>query len=147
MKVIVDTNTVISGLAQAESPPTQVLELWRHGAIELLTSQATIHELGRVLHYPKVKRLTQLADNEIQAFLALYRRDATFLDVTLKVDVISSDPDDNMFIALAVTGGADYLVTGDRKHLLPLKRYEDTLIVSPAHFIVLIQGMPGIKTN
>lgn len=147
MRVVVDTNTVVSGLARSKNPPAQIMELWRLGIIELLSSRATMRELDRVLRYPKVRRLTKLTDNEIQAFLALYHRDTTVLQVTLNLEVVPGDPDDNMFIALAVTGNADYLITGDRKHLLPLERHEDILIVSPAHFMALIQETQNMNAN
>jgi uncharacterized protein len=48
------------------------------------------------------------------------------------------DPKDNMIVATAVKAGADYLVTGDRRHLLALGEYEGIKIVSPRRFLELL---------
>ncbi len=83
MKVVVDTNTVLSGIARQGSTPAQILTLWRQGAIELFSSTATIVELERVLFYPKIRKLIQLTDTQIQQFITLYRGQTTWVDVTV----------------------------------------------------------------
>ena len=128
MKVVVDTNTVVSGLNRRDTPPYQVLTLWREERIELLSSEDTLAELPRVLHYPKVQQVTKLTGDEIDAFVGLYREATILIDVTISVDVVVNDPDDNTFLALAITGNAHYLITGDRKHLLLLTKTFTSLI-------------------
>ena len=130
MRVVVDTNTVISGIARAAGNPYQILELWRQGAIELLSSTATLTELERVLTYPRVRKL-------LQRFVVLYRTQTTHIVVNLALQAVESDPDDNIIVELAVAGNARYIVTGDKKHLLPLRRYQGIEIVSPATFLLV----------
>lgn len=137
MRVVVDTNTVISGIARAVGNPYQILELWRQGTIELLSSTATVTELERVLTYPRVRKLHQLGDEQIKRFVALYRTQTTHIVVNFALQAVESDPDDNMIIELAVAGHARYIVTGDKKHLLPLRRYQGIEIVSPATFLLV----------
>ena len=139
MRVVVDTNTVISGIARAVGNPYQILELWRQGTIELLSSTATVTELERVLTYPRVRKLHQLSDEQMKRFVALYRTQTTHVVVNFALHAVESDPDDNMIIELAVAGNARYIVTGDKKHLLPLGRYQGIEIVSPATFLLVYQ--------
>lgn len=137
MKVVVDTNTVVSGIARAAGNPSQILELWRQGKLELLSSIATIAELERVLTYPRVRKLLQLTDEQIKRFVALYRAQTTQVAINTAFHVVENDPDDNMIVDLAVAGNARYIITGDKKHLLPLKRYRGIEIVSPATFLLV----------
>lgn len=141
MRVVVDTNTVISGIARAVGNPYQILELWRQGAIELLSSTATVTELERVLTYPRVRKLHQLSDEQMKRFVALYRTQTTHVVVNFALAAVESDPDDNMIIELAVAGNARYIVTGDKKHLLPLGRYRGIEIVSPATFLLVYKDV------
>lgn len=137
MKVVVDTNTVVSGIARAAGNPSQILELWRQGKLELLSSIATIAELERVLTYPRVRKLLQLTDEQIRRFVALYRAQTTQVAINTAFYVVENDPDDNMIVDLAVAGNARYIITGDKKHLLPLKRYRGIEIVAPATFLLV----------
>lgn len=139
MKVVVDTNTIVSGIARAVGNPHHILELWRQGKIELLSSTATITELERVLTYPRVRKLIQLTDEQIKRFIALYRMQTTNVEVNTVLDAVESDPDDNIIVELAVDGNARYIIRGDKKHLLPLKRYRGIDIVSPATFLLVIE--------
>lgn len=139
MKVVVDTNTIVSGIARAVGNPHHILELWRQGKIELLSSTATIAELECVLTYPRVRKLIQLTDEQIKRFIALYRAHTTQVGVNIILHVVESDPDDNIIVELAAAGNARYIITGDKKHLLPLKRYRGIEIVSPDTFLLIYE--------
>lgn len=139
MKVVVDTNTIVSGIARAVGNPHHILELWRQGKIELLSSTATIAELEHVLTYPRVRKLIQLTDEQIKRFIALYRAHTTQVEVNIILHVVESDPDDNIIVELAAAGNARYIITGDKKHLLPLKRYRGIEIVSPDTFLLIYE--------
>lgn len=137
MRVVVDTNVIVSGLRKGSSAPTHIIDLWRDGEIDILASEETISELERVLGYPRVRRLTSYSDERIQMFLEEFRKEAILIKVENKVDVVVNDPTDNMFLDLAVAGNAKYIVSGDTKHLLPLEQYQGIEIVSPASFIAV----------
>ena len=139
MRVVVDTNVIVSGLGEGSRPPCQIVDLWRDGEIDILASEGTIAELERVLGYPRVRQLTSYSDERIQLFLDEFRQEAVFIEVEHEVDVVVGDPSDNMFLALAVAGGVEYVVTGDGKHLLPLGEYEGVEIVAPGEFVERFQ--------
>lgn len=139
MKIVVDTNVIVSGLRKGSNPPFQILDLWRNGEIDILASEETIAELERVLRYPRVRRLTSLSEERIQVFIEEFRKEIILIEVEHEVDAVPNDPTDNTFLALAVAGGAAYIVTGDAKHLITLKSYQGIEILSPAAFLTLYQ--------
>ncbi len=111
MRVVFDTNTVISALLFEHGQLSWLRDHWRSNDIVVLVSRPTAEELIRVLTYPKF----DLDKVEIEALLADY------LPFTEAVAVSSRsqspqcrDIDDQMFVELAVQGRADVLVTGDR---------------------------------
>lgn len=111
MRVVFDTNTVISALLFGHGQLSWLRDHWRSNDVAALVSRPTVEELIRVLTYPKF----DLDKIEIEALLADY------LPFTEAVAVSSrppspqcSDLDDQMFVDLAIQGHADVLVTGDR---------------------------------
>ena len=110
MRVVFDTNTVVSALLFEHGQLSWLRDQWRSGAVAALVSRPTIDELIRVLAYPKF----DLDKTEIEALLADY------LPFTNAVTVPSQpqsprcgDVNDQMFVDLAIQGQADILVTGD----------------------------------
>ncbi len=69
-------------------------------------------------------------------------RDIAVVVPSLPVVAVSPDPHDNYLLALAAAGSADFLVTGDKRHLLSLKRYEGTRIVTVRDFLGLHGRLP-----
>jgi len=132
-KVVIDTNVLISSLLKAESQARKIYRLVLRGKIELYISEDLVKELRRVLEYPKlgIEKLQR------EAFFKNLLRVATLVDPKQIVNVIKTDPPDNKFLECAVEAKADYLITGDNKHLLPLKSFRETRILSPAAFLRL----------
>lgn len=111
MRVVFDTNTVLSALLFGHGQLSWLREHWRRDEVAVLVSKPTVGELIRVLTYPKF----ELDKVEIEALLADY------LPFTQPVVVAPQpqsprckDMDDQMFVDLAIQGRADVLVTGDR---------------------------------
>lgn len=131
-KVVVDTSVFVSALLSKDrtSGPAQVIYNWRRGRFTLVMSPQLLSELVLVLSRRNIRE----ADIEnlvtIISSIALHipgAYQATRLD-----DI---DPNDNMFLAAAYEAGADYLVSLDAKHLLPLKYYHGTQILIPTLFL------------
>jgi putative PIN family toxin of toxin-antitoxin system len=102
----------------ADGPPRRVLELIRDGRLELILPRPALEELERVL---RVK--LDLAGESVGSIAALVSELATaIVDPPAEVIARSGDRDDDRIIAAALGGGADVLVSGDRKHVLPLDR-------------------------
>lgn len=134
MRLVIDTNVLISALLSGTSLPADLLHLWRNGLFELLMSADQLDEFRRVTRYPKIRdRLTPALAGRLLNDM----RDLTALIPVLPVVAGSPDPDDDHLPALAAAGAADFLITGDKHHLLALDRHRGTKIVSVRAFLTL----------
>lgn len=128
LRVVLDTNVLVSSLVFA-GRLGWLREAWTKGRLRPLVDRRTADELLRVLAYPKLA----LEPEEIEALLADVLPYAEVVPVSSPVTVSlrCADPDDQKFLDLALAGGADALVTGDR-HLLALAGQAPFRIVPPA---------------
>jgi len=132
MLVVVDTNTLISGLLQVNSKPAVIIQKWKEGKLQLISSELQIQELMRVSRYPKIKE--RIKPSIIGRLINELRELSIMAEYLPTVDV-SPDPYDNYLLSMAEAGLADYLVTGDKRDLLSLKKYKGTVIISASAFI------------
>jgi putative PIN family toxin of toxin-antitoxin system len=139
LRLVIDTNVLVSSLFSSTSLPAHLIELWRQGLFDLLTSADQLDELMRVTRYPKIRdRLTPALAGRLINEL----RDLAVVLKDLPVVTVSPDPWDNYLLATAAAGGADFLVTGDKRDLLPLGRYGGAKIVTVRDFLVLNRRLP-----
>lgn len=138
MKVVLDANVVVSAVLSAGGAPRQIITAWREETFELLISGAILDEIGRVLRYHKIAALHKLSEEGIEEFITLLRGESRLVSPTERL-ALSPDESDNRYIECAVHGGAEYLVTGDKRHLLPIGEYQGIRFVTPATFIALLQ--------
>ena len=132
LRVVIDTNVLVSALLF--SGRTGMLrDLWKSGRIIPMVSKETFAEFRRVISYPKFKlsqrEIRSILNEEILPFVEA-------VEISGQVTGICRDPHDDMFLAVAVCGSAQYLITGDQD-LLVLKNYSKTQIVTVAEFLSL----------
>ena len=128
IRVVIDTNVVISALLHANSLPEAVINLAISGNVQWIASEATLAEYEEVLQRP---RLALDSDNVTDAMTRV-RASVSMVVPTVRVDA-ANDPDDNMFLECAQAGDADYIVTGNIRHFP--KTWKKTRIVTPREFI------------
>lgn len=138
MRAVLDANVFVSAVINTRGTPRQIVDLWRDELFELLVSEAILEEIGRVLRYPKIAALHKLAEPALQEFLRLVGEEGHMVEPTERLHV-SPDETDNRYIECAAAGGAHYLVTGDKLHLIPIGAYEGIQIVSPATFLTILR--------
>ena len=110
IRLVLDTNVVVSVLLFEHGSLNWILESWRSGQILPLASELTNEELNRVLTYPRFN----LGNIELQATLNAYLAWAEVVEVPEGLTVPTPrDPSDRSFLELAIAGNADALVTGD----------------------------------
>jgi putative PIN family toxin of toxin-antitoxin system len=131
VKVVLDTNVLLSGLMLPESVPGRIVRAWRAAQFDLVLSEPMLDEIGRVLAYPKIERRLKWDQETISRFLLLLQFKADVVDISSTNVEVPRDPQDVSVLATLVAGGANYLVTGD-KDLLTLGH--DYPIVTPAEF-------------
>ena len=139
MRLVVDTNILISALLAGTSLPAELIVLWRQGRFELLTAAEQLDELRRVTRYPKIRE--RLAPALAGRLVNDLRTLAVVVDKLPAIDV-SRDPDDNYLLAIAMAGSADFLLTGDKRDLLGLASYGGTKIVTIRDFLTLQGVLP-----
>ena len=110
MRVVFDTNTVVSALLFREGRLSCLRDHWRSFDVTPLVSRPTADELIRVLAYPKFK----LDKADIETLLADYLPyTESVADISSPHSPLCRDKNDQMFVDLAIQGRADVLVTGD----------------------------------
>ena len=131
MKVVIDTNVLVSAMIAPTSTPARILQAWRHGRFELLTCDEHLNELRMATRYPKIRsRISPLVAgiliNEIGKV-------ANHVGRLPRVER-SSDPGDNYLLALAEKGEANFMVSGDKSGLLVLDKFATTKIIAARQF-------------
>jgi len=141
MRVILDTNILISALITQNTYPDRLYQAWRDGQFELLCCEEQIVEIRAVTRRPAVTQL--IKTSEAGHLINSIRGVATMVTRLPQVD-IASDPNDDFLLALAQAGQADYLVTGDTRALLSLKQFGETRIIGARDFAQnIINLKPG----
>ncbi|MDP2951456.1 MAG: putative toxin-antitoxin system toxin component, PIN family [bacterium] len=132
MKVVLDTNIFISALLFA-GKPMQILNLVRKQKIKLFISEPITAEVSRVL-----KEKFAWQDKNISKVLKKIKGISTTVFPGVNINIIAIDPSDNRILECALEAEADFLISGDKKHLLPLKKFKNIPIVDPDEFLQLI---------
>jgi putative PIN family toxin of toxin-antitoxin system len=137
IRAVLDTSVLISALIGPNGPPGAVLDAAERGAFTLCLSPAILAETLDVL----TRDGKFLAGYRIDAARAVGFCDGLLQTAELVTDLpdltgaVALDPKDDVIVATAVAAKADYLVTSDRKHLLPIGVYEGIRIVEPRAFL------------
>ena len=139
MRLVADTNILISALLVGTSLPAHLIVLWREGRFDLLTSAEQLDELMRVTRYPRIReRLTPALAGRLINEL----REVAVLVTNLPTVTLCTDPFDNYLLAMATAGSADFLVTGDKRDLLGLGLYKGTKIATVRDFLIMTGRLP-----
>jgi len=133
LRVVLDTNVLVSGLAYPASVPGRIIAAWRHGSIEVLLSAYILDELRRVL--PRLAHRHGLSTAEIDDLVDVLSIQAELVEPQPAQDAALRDPDDGpvlgSLVAALALADVDYLITGDKDLLQLADRYP---IVDPATF-------------
>lgn len=137
MRVVADTNIIVSGLIW-HGNPRSVLNTARAGGIKLFTSIVLLLELEDVLSRQKFAERLAFAGVTPHDLVLGYAALASVIEPAEIEPVILADPDDDAVLACAVAASSDVIVSGD-SHLLTLKRYQDIRIVTAAELLSELQ--------
>jgi len=128
VRVVADTNVLISALLFGGSSE-QIFLAGLRREIQLITSLALLNELERVL-----KKKFKFDVYLVREILEEVKDVMEIVETTSRIDVISHPEEDNRVLECAIDGRAEIIVTGDTKHILPLKQYRGIKILSPSEF-------------
>ncbi|MCX6559156.1 MAG: putative toxin-antitoxin system toxin component, PIN family [Candidatus Aminicenantes bacterium] len=137
VRAVIDTNVVVSALIRPKGPAAV---LWRRlceGAFTAVFSTELIDEIAAVLGRPKIRTRYGTTPKDLEVIAALFALRGDLVACGERVR-ICRDPNDDFLLETAVSGKADYLVSGD-EDLLTLKKFRQTRIVKPAAFLAAIE--------
>ena len=132
MKVVLDTNVLLSGLMAPAGAPGRIVSAWVEHRFDVALSLHQLAEIGRVLEYPKIRRKLGWDDQQIEQFIKQIYVRAEVVELGTISFEIPRDPADAPILATLAAAHADILVTGDGDLLVLRDRYP---IETPAEFV------------
>ena len=132
LRVVLDTNVIISGLISPKGPPAGILKALKAGRFILLTNQAINEEILEVMDRPRLRDKYGLADHMFDIAFILWDQ----AEVIPKPPLIkaSRDPDDDKFLACALASGVTVVISGD-KDLLEQSGWRTIRVLRPRQFV------------
>jgi putative PIN family toxin of toxin-antitoxin system len=128
MRVVTDTNVLISGIFFG-GPPAQILKAWYSGTVQFVVSNEILEE-----YYEVCERLSLRYPNiEITQILVLIAQNSQVVKAPPLPEPVSSDLDDDKFLACAVASGTKVIISGD-SDLLTVSGYENVQVMAPREF-------------
>jgi putative PIN family toxin of toxin-antitoxin system len=131
IRLVLDTNTLISAIGWRESKPRRILEACLLRKYVLVESAALLKEFLSVINRPKFSFIREEQNTELLERLASH---CEVVEPKKKINIIKQDPADNKVLECALEGRAQYIITGDQ-HLLKLKQFGGTRIMTANEFL------------
>ena len=136
MRVVIDANILISFLLTHGPTISEILRRWKNHQFTLLTSEEILVEIKQTIERFVMGNLIESEEAE-----SLIRRveQESEISTSLSTVTVSSNKKDNRYLECAKDGNADLLVTGDKKHLLRIKKFGKTRVISPKEFVRIFE--------
>ena len=131
LRIVVDTNVVVSALLKPQSYPALILSLFIRGDCMVCLSEEIFTEYEAVLAREKFKRLEEARVKEL---LSIFKRRTLWVVPKVSINDVAKEPADKVFLECALEAKADFLITGNIHHF-PAKNFHNTLIVTPREFV------------
>jgi putative PIN family toxin of toxin-antitoxin system len=120
LRVVLDTNQFVSSLLVRRGLPAQVLDAWRERVYLLVISPAISAEIRATLQYLRIRRKYHITSDQVERLVEVLGQDALIVPGAADTKgAIPEDPQDEMVLAWAMDGMADFIVSGYR-HLLAM---------------------------
>lgn len=137
IKAVVDTNIIVSGIISPKGGQRKIIEAAKNREFELITSEPINTEILAVLHRPYIYEKYHLTEQIIDDICALLYEGSIFVEGLVTIKPHAPDPDDDKFLAAALEGAAEYVVSGD-PHLLNLGYFHQIEIVTAQKFLEIL---------
>ena len=139
LRLVLDTNTALSGLLW-NGPPERLISVALRQEIALYCSQVLLDELHDVIKREKFVNLLAMRNLDAEDLFNGYAALCRFVEPR-QIPRTSPDPDDDAVLSTALASRAHLIVTGDRKHLLMLNRFEGIPIVTAARAVAMMEEL------
>ncbi len=131
MKVVLDTNVIISGVLFPGGAPDRIVRAALTKRIDHATSPDLLTEVRRIF-----EKKFALPKKRVDELIRLLAESGELVYPTERIDVVKADPADNRVLECAFTAKTNYIITGDERHLLSLKSWKGIRLISPSDFVV-----------
>jgi len=144
-RAVLDTNLVIRVLISPFGVTSRLFAALTEKRFQFVTSEPLLDELVEVLRSPRLRKYAPFSDRDMRRIVGVLRRAALVVPGHYQgVERVPTDLKDNMVVSCALEASAEYIVTDDRRDLLPLKvvrcpGYHPVQIVSPLAFLRLLE--------
>lgn len=135
MRVVLDTNVLVSSTLIEQGKPFKILKKAESGKIELFISPEIIQELEDVLLQDKIPFEKENVKEFVEKIISI----STVVIPKEDFQVINKDPEDNKILECAIEAGTNYIISGD-PHLLDLKNFKGIKILSPDEFLKALRS-------
>jgi putative PIN family toxin of toxin-antitoxin system len=132
LRIVLDTNVLLSGLMLPDSTPGRIVAAWRKRNFDLIVSEPMLEEIARVLAYPKIRKRLGWNDEHIALYITLLRFEAEVVSIAGVEANVPADPNDTPLLATLIASKADWLITGDSDFDGLSGRYP---IIAPSEFV------------
>jgi len=129
VRIVLDTNVFVSGIFFS-GPPSRILEAWRDDNVQMAISPDIFHEYQRI--GSELSKQFPIVD--LNSILGLVIIHAVMFPSPKLPEPVCEDPDDDKFIACAITSKSNVIVSGD-KHLLKVSGFRGINILKPREFV------------
>jgi len=137
--VLIDATTLASmAIALPGGTLATIFAAWRQGRFLVVVSEHLLVELRRTLSNAYFS--DRLSPQDRRVYLAFIEGAARHTEVTVEVSGVATHPEDDVILASALSGGADYLVTSDRRFRVRVSEYQGVRLVSPTEFLSLLSA-------
>lgn len=137
MRIVLDTNTILSGLLWHGNEEKLLKEIDR-GRVQMYLSEEIFDEVTNVLRRKKLQDILSKANLSEDELIEQITRKGNFIKPKTKINVITEDSEDNKILECAVEAKAKYIVSGD-KHLLKLKKFKGIKIVKSKEILEILK--------
>ncbi len=141
INAVFDTNIFVSAIIRPEGLPARLLDMATQGRFELVISNQIIDELSHVLVYPRIKAKYSIDDETADVFIGFLLKTCRNVGQVPELYVVPNDPKDNPVVSTALACEADFLVTGDKAHIMSLGDIGKLKIVSAKNFADMMDSM------
>ena len=138
MRVVLDTNVWVSQLISPRGNPARVFDMLFARRFELVVSPRILSEYRQVLTYQHIAKRLHSSRADVDFLLENLEEIGIMVDPTNVPRVVPEDSSDDTFLAAALAGEADFIISGDQ-HLLALRNYRGIAILSPAVFVAYMK--------
>jgi hypothetical protein len=130
LKVVFDTNIIVSAALYEKSLPALLLSLGLEDKVRFFVSPALLNEYETVLKRPRFK----LDYREITELMGEINRKALIVTPAKRLNILKTDEPDNRVLECAIKANADFIITGNKRHF-PFEEFKGIIIVTPREFI------------